>query len=75
MAPRNEMLATLAEALTALGRTARAEGEWLRVDGFPNLRTPDCRGDRYVWGERSYKKPATLALVIHTFLTGRKAVV
>lgn len=62
------MIAALAEALTALGRPATADGEWLRVPSAPSLRTPEVRGDWYVWDGYRAKSPTTMAKRLDAFL-------
>lgn len=70
-------LNALASALTALGWSATIEnGEWLRVVGFPTLRTPEVRFSgapsspevRFVWDGYTAKKPETMAARLAKFL-------
>lgn len=71
----------LAGELTKLGLPASVEGAWkgyrgarLAVEGHPALRSPevrlDVRGVYYVWDQKVYRRPATLARTIATFLKG-----
>jgi hypothetical protein len=74
---KNTLLVALASALTALGWSASIEnGEWLRVVGFPSLRTPEVRFSgapsspevRFVWDGYNAKKPETMAARLAKFL-------
>ena len=66
-------IAELAAELSKLGREATTDetGVWLRVPSAPALRTPEIRGERYVWGGYSAKSAATMAKRIDSFL-GKK---
>jgi len=70
MATTKAMIEAVAAELRALGReaTTDATGEWLRVPSAPNLRTPEVRGDRYVWDGYSAKSPKKMAARLDAFL-------
>lgn len=70
-----EALEALASELRKLGYEATAartnapvESYSLRVAEAPALRSPEYRGDRFVWGERAVKDSAKLAKRIDAFL-------
>lgn len=71
-----EMMTALAEEMSKLGFESRtdATGEWLRVAGYPALRSPEvrlkARGYYFVWDGYSATSPTTMAKRLVKFLKG-----
>jgi len=66
----SKMIEALAVELSKLGWNATSDNGWLRVEGRQSLRTPETRGERYVWGGYSAKSPSTMARRLDAFLRG-----